>query len=261
MSSERPPESPAALAERLRHFVPFRSLSAEEAEELASLATVVEAPTDDNVVHEGEEMDALFLVLEGSLAEFRDTVGHPVVLLRRLYPGDMFGHVALYSNGRHVSTFRANEQSQLLRIERRDLLDFLEGQAAVRTAIETLAAQRHSSNLAAEIHVERGREVRMRLHQKVRLGLEDGTSCDAYLENLSLGGFCLQDPPASWEEDSVVHFTLGLGIGNLDLAGRVAWKRDNGVGIQFTEMKANHDLVIQMAIRLLLESHTQPVGG
>jgi hypothetical protein len=141
-----------------------------------------------------------------------------------------------------------------VRIPKQELLDFLTHHPLARAALETLAAQRHSSNLAAELHVERGREVRMRLHHQVRLDLEDGSTQQAFLENLSLGGFCLDGAPSAWQTESTVHFTLGIGIGDLRLAGRVAWRRDDNVGIQFTEMSANHDLIIQMAIRLLLES-------
>jgi CRP-like cAMP-binding protein len=113
MSIDRPvaPSAPpkgAPLAERLRHFVPFRNLLMEDAEQLATLVETVDLAENEDVVQEGDTMEALYLVLEGSTAVFRDRVGYPVVLLRRLYPGDMFGHVALYSNGRHASTVRTS---------------------------------------------------------------------------------------------------------------------------------------------------------
>lgn len=244
------------IAEQLAQFTHFKKLDPAARERLAEFVHRLEIAAEENLVHEGDEMDAVYFVVSGALAVFRDTVGSPVVLLRRLYPGDFFGIVALFGDGRHGATVRSSEKTTLMRLPKQDLLRFLAGQPELRADLESRAAQQHSANLAAALEVERGREVRMRLHHAVELTLEDGTSHSSYLENLSIGGFCLTAAPKSWQPEADVRFGLGFSAGTLDLAGRIAWRRRDTVGLQFTRMSANHDVLIQLSIRLLLESAT-----
>lgn len=249
------------ISEQLAQFTHFKKLDLSARERLAELIHRVEIAADRNLVHEGDEMDAVYFVVSGALAVFRDTVGSPVVLLRRLYPGDFFGIVALFGSGRHYATVRANEETTLMRLPKQDLLRFLAGEPELRADLENWAAQQHGANLAAELEVERGREVRMRLHHAVELTLEDGTIRRSYLENLSIGGFCLAAAPEGWRPETDVRFGLSFSAGTLDLAGRIAWRRGDTVGLQFTRMSANHDVIIQLSIRLLLESATAPASA
>ncbi len=247
-------QEPTPISDLLTSYIYFRDLEASARERLASLVHRLEIAAEQNLVHEGDEMDALYFVVTGALAVFRDHVGKPVVLLRRLRPGDFFGPVSLFGSGRYWATVRSSEASSLLRVPKQDLLAFLADHPRLFSDLESWAAHQHGANLAAEIEVERGREVRMRLHNPVELKLEDGTTHCANLENLSLGGICLAEAPAAWQPQETVGFGLRFSAGTLSLTGRIAWRRDDTVGLQFTETSANHDLIIQLSIRLLLES-------
>jgi CRP-like cAMP-binding protein len=138
----------------LRDFSLFRKLDAATREHLATRCGRITVEPEQDLAREGDEMEALHLVVTGSLAIFRDAVGSPVVLLRRLYPGDYVGHVALYGNGRYWATVRASEKTTLLRLPKQDLLTFLADQPEIRAELEIDAAKRHSANLAIEMEVE-----------------------------------------------------------------------------------------------------------
>ena len=248
------PTGRAVEAGDLRGVVPFSNLDDGELRRLAESFVELEVPEDGVVVHDGDPADALYVLAEGAVSVFRDTVGSPVQLLDRLTRDDFFGEMSLFEGVTSPATVRATAPSRVLRIGRETLVTYLRDHPGVRFELETTAGRRHSANVAAALELGRRREVRMRLSHEVTLELEDGRRRPVRLENLSVGGFCVHGAPEDWHPESTVTFGLGLELGTVRLSGRVAWRRGDAVGLAFTELATNHDTIIQMAIRLLLDS-------
>jgi CRP-like cAMP-binding protein len=248
------PMRSAVNAGDLRRVALFHDLDDEALAGLARHFVELRVPADQFLFREGEVSEDFYVIGDGALAVFRDWVGSPSQLLGRLRKNDFCGEIGLFTTFRHSASVRASEPSCLLKIAKDDFLAFLDDHPAIRAELEAVALRRHSANLAAALELAKQREIRVRLHREVILHLEDGTAHPATLENLSVGGFCLYGAPASWQAEETVRFGLGLPIGTLQLAGRIAWRRDDAVGMAFSEMIANHDTIIQLVIHLLLES-------
>lgn len=254
-SRSRDPEIPPGLqASELFSELPDQDLAA-----IADLFVEVEVSAECYVFREGDVADAFFVLQQGRVTVFRDTIGMPMQMLAQLRQGDFFGEMGLLCDVERSASVRATEPCQLLRIERDAFLKLLESYPTVRRKVQGIAARRHTSNLAAALELGRRREVRIRFHHEVNLELEGEPPRRATLENLSLGGLCLRGAPETWREDEKVRFGLGLAVGMLPLAGRVAWRRSHlpqgdAVGLAFDKASAQHDKMIQMAIHLLLET-------
>ncbi len=237
----------------LRRVALFEDLDEGELARLNRRFVELEVPRHAMVVHDGEPSTGLYVVREGALAVFRQTVGKPVQLLAQLGPGESFGELGIFGEGRHMASVRANEPSRILRITRRDLLDFFGDHPEIEQKLQLAAARRHLANVTAMLELGRRREVRIYLGQPVRLEVAEGEVVSAVLENLSLNGLCLDGAPAEWQPGLNVRFGLGLREGLLRLKGRVLWRREDTVGLLFEKLTPNHDTIIQMAIRVALE--------
>lgn len=230
----------------------FRELDEPELDELAGLFTELEAEAEELIIDAREGAEAFFVVRSGRVVVFRDLVGEPVQLLARLERGDFFGELGIFDHAKHSVSVRSSEAATLLRAERGDLLRFLTERPNIRLKLQMAALQRHGARIAAALELGRRREVRMSLHRRVTLEPEGGPPAEVVLSNLSIGGLSLEPAPESWREGVEVRFTLHLPQGVLELAGQIAWRRSEAVGVAFIQTHPQHDLVIQMAIRTLL---------
>ena len=222
---------------------------------LAESFIEAEIPAQKIVLQEGDRADAFFIVSKGALAVYRDAPGQPVQLIARLHEGDFFGELGLVGDeGRYGSSVRASEASRVLRIGREDFLPFIERHPELQLKLQMVAARRHSQTVGSALELGRRREVRIRCSREVLVELEDGSRRSMMLENLSLGGACIGQAPQWWTEGRVVGFGLVLREGLLWLDGVVRWRRNEVVGIRFEPRAPSHDMLLQMAIRLLLET-------
>ncbi len=251
--SETFKETTGQFEDVLRRVALFQDLDEGELARLSRRFVELEVPRHAMVVHDGEASTGLYAVHEGSVAVFRQTVGKPVQLLAQLHPGELFGELGIFGEGRHMASARATEASRILRIRRQDLLDFFGDHPEIEQKLQLAAARRHLANVTAMLELGRRREVRIYLGQPVQLEVADGHVVTAVLENMSLNGLCLSGAPADWQPGRDVRFGLGLREGLLRLKGRVLWRRDQTVGLLFEKLTPNHDTIIQMAIRVALE--------
>ncbi|MEM8930818.1 MAG: cyclic nucleotide-binding domain-containing protein [Acidobacteriota bacterium] len=205
--------------------------------------------------HEGDEIDAVYGVLAGTVVAYREAVAMPVQLVGRYGPGRLVGHVDLFADGPHLSAVRATEASRLVAFGREVFEALLDEHPDLFARLEVEVTERYGAQLAAALDLERHREVRMRVSHAAELELPGGSRRPVQLENLSVGGFCMRDAPTSWDENDEVRFKLHVPGGALDLGGRVAWRRDEAVGLAFDRMSNAHDTLIQMAIHLLVADH------
>lgn len=207
------------------------------------------------VFREGDEPDAFYVVADGRLVAFRDAVGKPMQLLSRYGPGDFFGEMGLFDDGKRSISIRAIETCKLLRIAKTDLLTFLDDHPVAAIRLQMVAARRHSENAAASLELGARRDLRIRVDADVLLTLEDGRQHQAVLSNLSFGGLCLDDAPVDWHREAVVHFRLGKGEEAMRISGRVVWKSDDGTsaGIAFLDLDDDHDLRVSGLLRSLID--------
>ncbi|MEO1083821.1 MAG: cyclic nucleotide-binding domain-containing protein [Acidobacteriota bacterium] len=232
----------------------FADVPIEALERLTRQAMELRVKTNQVVFREGEPVEAFFLVRAGALAVYRDAVGQPVQLLGRLHGGDHFGEIALFGSGYATASVRASEASVVVRIGKGDFFEFLEAFPHLQLNLQMAAARRHSEDLASVLETGRRREVRIRCNRSVPVALPDGSRVDMVLENLSLGGLCLTGVPEKWREGESVAFGLVLREGALDLSGTVRWRLGDTVGVGFDKRSPRHDMLVQMAIRLILEA-------
>ncbi|HEY1337531.1 MAG TPA: cyclic nucleotide-binding domain-containing protein [Bryobacteraceae bacterium] len=133
------------LLEQLQRHAFARGLSAAHLSRLADLASEAEFAEDEVIVKNGVRSDALYLVLEGSVAvELRTPVY--MVGVEVLRPGQIFGWPVLLSEPDTILQIRARERTAALR---------LDGEALA-------SACRSDAELAAELyfrmlHVAAGR--------------------------------------------------------------------------------------------------------
>jgi len=228
-------------------------LSPKELATLAREAVPLVVAAGQIVFQEGEPAEAFYLVTSGSFVAFRDAVGQPVHLLSRLGRGDFFGELGLFTaDGHYHASVRASERSEVLRILAEPLFEILQNHPDLRERLQATSASRYSHLLASALELGRRREVRIKCSEPAELELQDGRVTPTLLENLSLGGACLDGVPASWRHETEVAFGLRLRQHVLPLAGKVTWHMGDKVGIAFTPLDERHDARIQMVIHLLL---------
>lgn len=233
----------------------FAGLDGETLRRLAADFVETEIPAGKAVFEEGERADSFFVVSGGALAAYRDAPGSPVQLLARLYRHDFFGELGLVGGrGLYGASVRAIENSRVLRIDRDTFMERFESYPAIQLKLQMVAARRYSHGVGSALDLGRRREVRVRCRRSVAVELDDGSRRSMPLHNLSLGGLCFDAAPAGWRAGVEVRFSLVLREGILPLVGQVRWRRGSSVGIAFEERSANQDMLLQMAIRLMLES-------
>ena len=249
------------VVETLRRVSLFNDLDDLELERLSRRCVELEFPRHGIVAREGEKTIGLYVIREGSVAVFREAVGKPVQLLARLAHGEFFGELGIFGEGRHMASVRASEASRILRIALADLRAVFVDHPEIEQKLQLAAARRHLANVTSMLELGRRREVRIHLDLPVQLEVAGGSVIEAVLENLSIGGICLTGVPDDWQAGREVSFGLGLREGLLRLEGRVAWRREQTVGIGFEKLAANHDTVVQLAIRVALEMKSWAGGA
>lgn len=132
-----------AADEKLLEEVPFFALL--DSDERAALAAVL----DDTNLKQGQVLfnfgdpgDALYLVRKGKVELFvKDNVGTKVTLIEA-GPGDFFGELSLLDSGPRTATALALEDSELLVLDRGDLLLFLRKKPDAALDMLTVMGQR-----------------------------------------------------------------------------------------------------------------------
>lgn len=240
-------------AAELKTVVFFQSLGEPELEQLVALCRIVEMAESEVIFREGEPAAALYAVLDGKVALYRDAVGRPTQLIERLEAGEIFGEIGLFDGSARNSSAQASEAGHLLCFDRQPLLDFLDEHPLLTLRLQMAAARRHSLNVAAALDLSRRQVMRIKVGQQVVLTLEDGQRRLAVLENLSSVGLCLSRAPGHWEPELEVRFTISKGYHALDLHGRIAWRRGQAVGVAFLSRTRELDSKIQDTLRQMLD--------
>jgi uncharacterized membrane protein len=101
----------------------FDSLSEDDRAALAEVIDYQKIAAGETLFHAGEPGDSLFIVRSGEIELYiKDTVGQKIVLNVAAAAGDMFGELALLDGGARTATAVALSDSELLVLDRDDLL-------------------------------------------------------------------------------------------------------------------------------------------
>src|ERR1700682_2825432 len=106
---------PSHLARLLVSVGAFGNLSASELAELAGKLDVIAVARGEILVREGEESDALYLVLSGRFEVFRD--GAPFA---EIGAGNPIGEIAFFAGGPRTASVRAGRDCLVLKLGRKD---------------------------------------------------------------------------------------------------------------------------------------------
>jgi CRP-like cAMP-binding protein len=104
----------------LQHVDVFAEVPTEQLAYLAAIAEEITVVSGDEVFHEHEHADALYLVIEGSVRLHRN--GDEIMTAG---PRQAFGAWALFDEEPRVATASATEETRMLRMEREDFYEIL----------------------------------------------------------------------------------------------------------------------------------------
>lgn len=113
--------------EILKRVELFQNLSERSLQEIIVVMTMVDVKRGAPIFHEGDEGDALFLVLEGEVRISKNIPGVGEEALAFLPEGSCFGEMALIE-GRHARSAAAyaSRDCHLAKLDRRDFLILME---------------------------------------------------------------------------------------------------------------------------------------
>lgn len=104
----------------------FGILEPAEMDAVLGFARQTRVEPQARVFTKGDPGDCLYAILRGRLAVQTESEDAKVMLLNILNAGDVFGEIAMLDGGERTATVVAQETSDLLRVDRRDFLPFLE---------------------------------------------------------------------------------------------------------------------------------------
>ena len=112
----------------------FSGFASRELEALVPAARAEQWKPRQEVFHKGDPGSQLYVVVTGRLKALTTSMDGDDVVFNIIGPGEVFGEIALLSEGPRTATIRAIDKCELLVLDRRDFLSFLKKtpDAAVR---------------------------------------------------------------------------------------------------------------------------------
>jgi signal transduction histidine kinase len=131
-----------AIVQLLRATPLFGGLADEELRHLVELGEIQDLGSGATLIQEGDEADALYVVLEGEL-EITKRSGRSEIPVARVGPGSLQGELAALDGGRRLASVRAAGPAEVLRIPVRAVREILAAGpdvalAVIRTAVGRL---------------------------------------------------------------------------------------------------------------------------
>ena len=126
----------------------FESLAPDDLRSLARRLENVEYAEDDVIFRQGDDGMSLFIIEEGAV-EISYGDGKTRVVLATLFPGQYFGELAVFDNAPRSATATSTRRSRLVRLDREDLVDFVNKNpaAALRIIAEMSERLRQTNEL------------------------------------------------------------------------------------------------------------------
>ena len=138
-------------AELLSHIALFDSLTDDDLTALSQRVETVVFEQGDVIFSQGEQGSSLFVIEEGSV-EISYGEGHARVVLATLFAGQYFGELSLFDGSPRSATATAAKRSRLVRLDRDDLVDFVNKNpaAALRIIAEMSDRLRQTNELMSQ---------------------------------------------------------------------------------------------------------------
>jgi uncharacterized membrane protein len=126
----------------------FESLTSEDLDGLARRLEAVEMAAGDEIFKQGDDGSALFIIEDGAV-EISYGEGKGKVTLATLYTGQYFGELSLFDGAPRSATATAMRRSRFMRLDRDDIVDFVNKNpaAALRIIAEMSERLRQTNEL------------------------------------------------------------------------------------------------------------------
>jgi uncharacterized membrane protein len=139
---------PVTRQELLAHIPLFESLTPQDIDALSNRLEEIGYAEGQVIFKQGEEGSSLFIIDEGAV-EISYGEGRGRVSLASLFNGQYFGELSLFDGAPRSATATATKQSRLIRLDRDDLVDFVNKNpsAALRIIAEMSERLRQTNEL------------------------------------------------------------------------------------------------------------------
>ena len=137
--------------ELLANIPLFESLTPEDLDALAKRVEEADFDASDVIFKQGDKGESLFLIDEGAV-EISYGEGRTRIVLSTLFPGQYFGELSLFDGAPRSATATAIKRSRLMRLDRDDLVDFVNKNpaAAMRIIAEMSERLRQTNELMSQ---------------------------------------------------------------------------------------------------------------
>lgn len=209
---------------------------------------------DDEVVFRvGDPSTHLYVVRDGSVLLFTDTIGEVVALKAEVGSGGVFGEVGVLQGSGRALSARAVGETTLLLLEGHSLLELANTYEDLAFRLSKVALEYSFANRTSEPELARRKEARIRVAAEIEVRVEGRDPVPVVLDNLSLGGACLEGLPEEWDvdESTLVSFGVDPATTLLSVFGRIAWRTNGRLGFVFTGTVPDHEIRVAGAIARL----------
>ena len=126
----------------------FESLTDEDLATLSKRLVAQDYQPGDAVFNQGDDGSSLFIIEQGAV-EISYGEGKARVCLATLFPGQYFGELSLFDGAPRSATATAIKDSHLIRLDRKDMVDFVDKNpaAALRIIAEMSERMRQTNEL------------------------------------------------------------------------------------------------------------------
>lgn len=114
------------LYEMFSDHVFFEYFTLQDFERFISTSSIRNFGKKEFVFEKYDESNAMYLVLDGIIKIVSFSGEGKEIIMNRMYPGEIFGEIALIDGGERTASAYCAERSSLLAIERRSMFAFLE---------------------------------------------------------------------------------------------------------------------------------------
>src|ERR1700736_1025110 len=137
--------------ELLAHIPLFESLTPEDLDALSNRLEEANYADSDVIFRQGDDGSSLFIIDDGAV-EISYGEGRGRVVLTTLFPGQYFGELSLFDRAPRSATATAVKKSRLIRLDRDDLVDFVNKNppAALRIIAEMSERLRQTNELMSQ---------------------------------------------------------------------------------------------------------------
>ena len=121
----------------------FGVLTHEQVDELLDRSKVVEFKSNEEIFHQGDQPDQLYIVLSGRVAILMRSNDGKEAIVRLIEAGESLGEIAILDGQPRTATARAeSSKTQLLRIDREEVESFLTSTPDAMLRLLKLMAER-----------------------------------------------------------------------------------------------------------------------